>query len=348
MSGKNILFFAAAFWTASVAMAADAPSLFAPLDRLAADAPAVIVNEGSISGGGVIACGILENRGDITLGELPSIIRARVINHGRLEIAYEQAVFVDDFINDGILKTTDTVVRFTGLYQEYGAYISDPSDNCFQDLVIGETGYLVGGVGDNFYIRGDLISASTQNENWSTAESLLGFQDGFRDGSYDPDHDFYITGADLGPVADGYSGNFAWGIMEIAADNTLRLLDGNSEPGGALYVGNITGLVVNTGSIENIASPDGINIYYRPEQPANSYLAGETYEFKGGWLIPIWPKSPDIDHDGDVDGADLALLAADMNSTCPPNDACYSDISDDGEVNEEDLQIFAPAFSSLL
>ena len=346
--GKNIVFLSAAFWTVSTAMATDMPALFAPLDRLAAGAPAVIVNEDSIFGGGVIACGILENKGNITLGELPSIIRAMVINHGRLEVAYEQAVFVNDFINNGVLKTTDTVVRFTGLYQEHGAYISDPSDNYFQDLHVGETGWLAGGVGDNFYIRGDFNSVSTQNENWSTAESLLGFQDGFRDGSYDPDHDFYITGDDLGPVVVGYSDNFAWGIVEIGDNNTLRLLDGNRVAGGALYVGDITGLVRNSDSIENISSPDGINIYYRSEHPANSYLDGETYEFKGGWLIPIWPKSPDIDHDGDVDGADLALLAADMNSTCQPNDACYSDITDDGVIDEDDLEDFAPAFSNIL
>jgi len=46
----------------------------------------------------------------------------------------------------------------------------------------------------------------------------------------------------------------------------------------------------------------------------------------------------------DVDGADLFLLSSDMNTVCPPNDACYSDISDDGRVDEDDLQIFAPAF----
>ncbi len=340
MSKKNLIL-ATAFFSASSAMAADAPALFAPLEQLAAEAPAIIVNKDDILGGGVIVCGILENQGSITLRDLPSIIKAKVINTGKMEVAYEQAVFIDDFTNSGIMKTTDTMVRFDGLYQEFGSYISDPSDNYFMDLYIGETGILIGGVGDNFYIRGDLISSSTQNESWFTTDSLLGFRDG-----YDLDHDFSITGADIGAVTSGYINNFAWGILEIAANNSLRLLDGNLASGGALYVGEITGLTVSANIIDNLSSPDDINIYYRQELPGNSYLGGQVYDYSGGQLIPIWPKSPDIDHDGDVDGMDLVLLAADMNTTCQPGDACYTDINDDGQVDGDDLQIFAPAFGN--
>ena len=340
----------AALLAASSALAADGATIFTPLQQLAENNPVIEVNRGVIRGGGVIACRVLENEGSITLCDLPSIIKARVTNRGQLEILHDQAVFTEDFHNHGTLKTTDTVVRFEGIYEEDGAYISDPSDNHFsQDFIVGDNGYVVGGLGDNFYMRADLISSSTQNESWNTVLSLLEFRDGFRDGSYDPDHDFYITGDDYGAQTGGYTDNFAWGILNIAANNTLRLVDGNTDAGGGLYVGDITGLVISGYDITNISSPDGINIYYRQESAANSYLDGETYDLENdGLLIPVWPKSPDIDHDGDVDGADLALLAADMNSSCPAYGSCAGDINDNGQVDEADMQIFASAFGGVI
>ncbi len=347
---KSALFFAGTVLVASSTLAGEEPPLFAPLEKLAAGNPPVRINRQTVRGGGVIACRVLENEGTITLGGLPSIVKARVMNRGQLEIAYEQAVFTEDFFNTGTVKTTDTVVRFDGRYQEDGSYVSDPSANYFWDLFVGDNGTLVGGEGDMFYVRGDFISTSTRNEGWSTAECLLEFSDGFRDGSLDSAHDFSLTGSDLGPISAGYSANFAWGILSIAGGNTLRLLDGNIDTGGALYVGAINGLDLSGTTVANISSPDGINIYYRPELPANSYLDGEIFYFAdyGGRLIPIWPKSPDIDHDGDVDGADAALLAAAMNSSCALMSACPCDLDDDRQVTETDLQLFAPYFATVV
>ena len=346
---ESVLLFAAVFLSSSIAMAGGKASLFAPLKKRAANTSAVKINRDIIRGGGIIAWDILENEGSITLCDQPSLVNARVKNRGLLEVAYKQAVFTEDFINTGTVKTTDTVVRFNGLYQEDGVYISDPSDNYFWDLHIGDNGYFVGGAGDNFFIRGDFINSSTQNQNWSTAECLLAFPDGFRDGTPDPDHDFSITGSDVGPVSDGYVDNFAWGTLLITSSNTLQLLDGNSEAGGALYIGTISGLAISGTLIENISSSEGMNIYYRAQLPGNSQLNGRVFDFSdhGGRLIPIWPKSPDIDHDGDVDGADLALIAAVMNTVCPPMTACYCDLDNDRQVNETDLALFAPYFGTL-
>lgn len=342
---KSVLLVTACFLLASSAVAGG-NHLFIPLEKLQAAHPGVKINRDVVRGGGVIAGQVLENEGAITLCDLPSIVQARVINRGTIEIVSEQAVFTDDFFNTGTLKTTDTVVRFDGLYQEDGVYISDPSDNYFWDLYIGAEGYLVGGEGDNFYIRGDFISASTQNQNWSTGQCLLEFTDGFRDGAPDLDHDFSITGMDLGPLAGGYIDNFAWGILHIATGNSLQLLDGNTALGGALYVGMIGGLDITGSTVTNISSPDGINIYYQADLAENDDLGGDIFDFAdaGGQLIPIWAKSPDIDHDGDVDGHDVALLAADMNSTCPSMSACPADLDDDGQVDGADLILLAPYF----
>ncbi len=345
---RSFLFLAAVFLSASIAIAADRTPLFGPLEKHIAGKPTVKVNRSVIRGGGIIAWSVLENEGSITLCDLPTLVRARVKNCGLLEVAYKPAVFKANFINTGTVKTTDTTVRFDGLYQENGVYISDPSTQIFADFIVGDNGYLIGGEGDNFLIRGDFICSSTQNQNWSTEQCLLSFQDGFRDGSPDNDHDFFITGSDLGPISDGYIDNFAWGILTITAGNMLRLIDGNIEAGGALYVSSITGLAISGTIVDNISSPNGMNIYYRSELPDNSVLGGNVFDFAdhGGQLIPIWPKNPDIDHDGDVDGADLSLLVASMNKACPPNDSCYSDLDDDRQVNDEDMRIFAPYFGT--
>ncbi len=336
-----------AVFVSSAAFAAGKTHLFAPLERLVDRNPGVMVNRDVVRGGGVIACRLLKNRGSITLHGLPSIVKARVVNFGQLEIARDQAVFTRKFHNLGVLKTTDTMVRFQGIYLEDGVYVSDPSDNYFDDdFIVGEDGYVVGGSGDNFYLRGDFLVSSTRNGEWSTGEAFLEFRDGFRDGALYSDHVFTITGTDFGPSANGYVDNFVWGGLNLAAGNTLQLLDGNSSPGGALYVSGISGLVIDGDTVSNISSPEGINIYYQPGQSVNDILNGLVYELSGhvGRLIPVWAKGPDIDHDGDVDGADLALLAADMNTSCPPLSACCSDINDDGDIDGSDLELFAPAF----
>ena len=53
----------------------------------------------------------------------------------------------------------------------------------------------------------------------------------------------------------------------------------------------------------------------------------------------------DFDNDGDVDGSDLALFAADFGRTdCASGPACEGDFDNDGDVDGSDLAIFAPDF----
>ena len=98
-----------------------------------------------------------------------------------------KSVFAGEFFNRGLLKTTDTIVIFKDTYHELGGYISDPSSNYFTDIVIGSTGYLVGGTGDRFIISGDFTSTSTMNTSWNTRDADIEFINGV-----DTDHEVRI------------------------------------------------------------------------------------------------------------------------------------------------------------
>ena len=52
-----------------------------------------------------------------------------------------------------------------------------------------------------------------------------------------------VAGADMGQLLAGYNNNFAWGTLDLTGQ-TLTLSDGNAVPGGALYVGIISGLTI--------------------------------------------------------------------------------------------------------
>jgi len=94
-----------------------------------------------------------------------------------------------------------------------------------------------------------------------------------------------VLGKDLGSSFDGYSDNFAWGILALDADEGLMLADGDTASGGALYVRCLL-LGGGIGQISGI-SGKGLSIYYDLNEPANAYLGGGTYSLAGGGSI--WP-----------------------------------------------------------
>jgi len=52
-----------------------------------------------------------------------------------------------------------------------------------------------------------------------------------------------------------------------------------------------------------------------------------------------------LDCDGDVDGSDLAVFAADFSWTdCASTPECEGDFDDDGDVDGSDLAVFAADF----
>jgi hypothetical protein len=204
-------------------------------------------------------------------------------NTGTFNLSGDGTRTVDrDVVNTGTVKTTNTTVVYTGTFTNNGAYISDPAAQYFNDLVIGQTGYIKGGLLDFFYIGGDFKNQSTMNTAWNTSLAYLGFVDGA-----DSLHDFHLAGVDYGASLAGYSDNFSWGFLDLRGD-FLKLYDGNDIAGGALYAGDIFGLQILDHLITNITGMDGLNIYYLADLWGNNYLHGLTYDLAGGGhLIPI-------------------------------------------------------------
>lgn len=95
------------------------------------------------------------------------------------------------------------------IFYNNGRYISDPSTSIFSDLINEPTGYLQGGVGDEFLILGNFENWSTQTGLWDTDESLLGFV-----GKSGTKHDYLLS---------GNASSFGWGSLYVAADNDLMI-----------------------------------------------------------------------------------------------------------------------------
>ena len=197
-----------------------------------------------------------------------------------------------NILNTGTVKTTHTTAVYNGTFTNNGAYISDPAVNYFEDLTIGEKGYLVGGAYDHFYISGDFENHSLMDIDWATEAAHLAFIHDINilTDKGDMLHDFYLTGSDYGASLDGYANNFAWGTLDVT-DNYLTFYDGNSEEGAALYLRELWGLGMSDELITNLFGFDGLNVYYMAQLPGNSYLGGLTYELSGGgYLRPIVPE----------------------------------------------------------
>ncbi len=190
----------------------------------------------------------------------------------------------------GTVKVTNTIAEFIGKFTNEGAYISDPSDNYFTDIEITDTGYLVGGTGDNFFISDDFINRSTEYTLWNTYNAYMEFITGA-----DTAHELYLAGTDFGSLDSGYTDNYAWGTLSIANGNSLALFDGNLTSGGAMYVGSIVGVDFTGLQINNISSSSGLNMYYNALNSNNSYLGGQTYNLSGGGQLiavnaPVAPE----------------------------------------------------------
>ncbi|MDB4453185.1 VPLPA-CTERM sorting domain-containing protein, partial [bacterium] len=244
----------------------------------------VLNNEGQISGHGTLRTGGLTNTDAVHFTGGATTINGNVTNEvgASMQVSYDAAIFTGDVVNNGIFKTTDTNVTFAGSYTENGIYISDPSDNYFQDLLIGENGSLVGGVGDNWHVSGDLINASTQASSWNTNDASL-FMSGAGNQLLE------LSAEDLGASLLGYDDNFAWGELHVGSGIDLTLADGNAEEGGALYVGLFNyGGPVDFSAFVMAAIFSDYNIYYDADLAGNSYLMGNTFALNGsGSLIGI-------------------------------------------------------------
>ncbi len=237
-----------------------------------------MTNNGQITGYGTLRTGGLTNNNKVLLAGGPSTVDGSVTNAsaGSIEVAYGHAIFNDDVVNDGLFKTTEASVSFVGDFTNNGTYFSDPSINTFSgDYTVNASGDIVGGEGDVFQFLGDFYNSSEQNESWNTREARIEFLTGT-----DNIHNMTLAGGDLGANLGGFVDNFAWGLMDIAA-NILNLGDGNSESGAAFYVGGVLGLDISGDAITNIIG-NGYNIYYLAGLDENGYLGGLNYDLQGG------------------------------------------------------------------
>jgi hypothetical protein len=248
--------------------------------------------------GGSIATNAVRNEGVINYsgGELhledgyisePDLVGKTLVNKGEVNLSGIGTRIIDgNVINDGTFKTTKTTAVYNGTFTNNGAYISDPATQLFEDLIIGESGFLVGQGLDEFLIGGDFITYSTMNCDWNTKQSYLGFTEG-----EDSLHDFYLTGIDYGNTMSGVADNFSWGTLDIT-ENIIALFDGNDELGAALYLRELIGAEILSDTITNIFGGEGFTIYYNPHLTENSYLAGLDYNLSGGGYLRAMVPEP--------------------------------------------------------
>src|SRR6185503_3440921 len=106
-------------------------------------------------------------------------------------------------VNNGLVISSQTTVRFTGDVANNLTFQSNGSDNGFVTLTNGPAAYLQGGKSDRFRFTGDLLSSSTNAARWQTGASALEFQPGATDA-----HTLSVTGADMGGTTfKGYTNN---------------------------------------------------------------------------------------------------------------------------------------------
>ncbi len=239
-----------------------------------------LTNNGQISGYGTFRTGGagLTNAGSITFTGGQTTVNGNVINNGgqTIRVSYNPATFTGNVINNGTFKTTSTTVTFAGTFTNNGVFSSDPATQHFQDLIIGSTGALQGGVGDVFVINGTLNNQSRANVGFDIAHAQITLATGA--------HDFTWSAADRGATVAGYDNNFVVGNFELQIGATLNLLGLFATPAAnALYVHALTldGGMAQLSSIQS----HGLNIYYDGGMAENAYLAWGTYALDGGGLL---------------------------------------------------------------
>jgi hypothetical protein len=241
-------------------------------------------NTGRVSGYGTFTANSWNNGGTMTFTGGFTTINGDVTNgtsQRKIEVAHNAALFTGNVINNGVFKNTEATITFAGTYTENGLYISDPADNFFSSVSIGDGGAWVGGWGDRFFVSGDLKSTSKARLDWQTNEAELHLIGGV-------DHLMSIAGEDRGASFDGFADNFAWGALVIGAGDGLVLEDADGPGGGAIYVRELR-LEGGLGQISALQS-NGMNIYYDLGRSANSYLGGQTYALAGGGSISPVPE----------------------------------------------------------
>jgi hypothetical protein len=247
-----------------------------------------LTNTGSIEGYGTLATGGLTNNGSIDLANGSTNVLGSISNNGTIHVTDSPVTFFDVVDNNaaGTIENTGSSMQFLGGLVNNGAYISDPAVNIFSQLTVGDTGYLVGGLGDRFQVSGNFVNTSEENTLWDTGSwTESGAELDFLTGG---SHTFSFDGIDEGASYLGYEDNFAWGELRLGVGQTLTF---EGDASMAQYIG---ALVLDGGlsELSNIQS-NGLNLYYDPELAQNAYLDDKTYSLSGGgYLEPAQAPEP--------------------------------------------------------
>jgi len=115
-------------------------------------------------------------------------------------------------------------------------------------------------------------------------------------------------------------------------------VDGLHEQSGLQFVLDTTSLSLDSPSVAVVISDPTSKVR---NDPANVLTAQKSWT--------VWITLPacqgNFDNDGDVDGSDLAVFAADFGRTdCSPSNRCSGDFDSDGDVDGSDLATFAADF----
>jgi T5SS/PEP-CTERM-associated repeat protein len=253
------------------------------------------IHNGTVSGGySIYNSGVINLNG----GE----INTNVSNNSAFMIgAPATSTLNGNLTNNSYVKVTDTTFQVNGTFTNNGNYESDPSTNIFIDVIIGASGYFVGGIGDIFVVTGDLTNNSTQASLWNTDLATL-----IIDGP--GTHNVTLGSEDYG--SNGAADNFNWGTLQLGSGVQINLLDG-SGGGAAMYVGRIA-LADGISQLSSINS--AYPVYYNASLESNAYLAGQDYTLSGGGTLTpgTYPVNTaqndgDLNADGSVNASDVLL-----------------------------------------
>jgi hypothetical protein len=205
-------------------------------------------------------------------------------NDGSTTIDRSTVQFFGAVANSGTLHATQSSVSFLGGFTNTGTYITDPNRSTFTDLVNNSPGAIVAAAGDLFAVAGDLRGDTVNHAVWNTASATLEFT-----ANPNGQHQFELSGADLGRSPGANAANFAWGTLHLDAGQKLSLVDASanwSGGKGALYVGGLQIDGFSGGSVDSFVAAaiagNGFDVYYDPTLAANAWLAGASYALGGG------------------------------------------------------------------
>lgn len=194
-------------------------------------------------------------------------------------------------LSGGVLAVTNAshsrTITIGGTNSSNTGFIEKTGGTIYADnIVVGQYGHLVSGANQTWSVFANFSNSSTLNTNFDMTGATVSFE-GARA------HVLNIAGTNFGTnFALGSVDNFAFDAISL--DNVADTLTLTNTLGGsrALYInalllaGSDTNLIAS-----NITSINGLDIYYRLDDPRSSYLGGATYNLKnGGQLIGVIPE----------------------------------------------------------